>query len=184
MGNRYAQGVDNQADHETGNEVQCEVCAFLTALDTVRVDSEPPDGLRNGIDEREATTDHDGVDADGIIKDVVHAVGQADEHEAQQCNHKRPLVGSEESFYFKHYLYCSTKRAGLLAECEVIPRCGWQLATEVITYKTKPIGKHQLRASETMSSPLSITRSRRECSTTTKISPRTKPNGSARAPRK
>lgn len=90
--------------------------AFLAALDAVRVDSEPPDGLRNGIDECEATTDHDGVDADGIIKDVIHAVGQADEHEAQQRNHKCPLVGSEESFYFKHYLYCSTKRAGLLGE--------------------------------------------------------------------
>lgn len=83
VGNRHAQGVDNQADHEAGNEVQCEVCAFLTALDAVRVDSESPDGLRNGIDEREATTDHDGVDANGVIKDVIHAVRQADEHEAQ-----------------------------------------------------------------------------------------------------
>ena len=45
VGNRYAQGVDNQADHEAGNEVQCEVCALLAALDAVRVDSEPSDGL-------------------------------------------------------------------------------------------------------------------------------------------
>lgn len=59
------------------------MCAFLAALDAVRVDSEPPDGLRNGIDEREATTDHDGVDADGIIKDIVYAVRQADEYKTQ-----------------------------------------------------------------------------------------------------
>lgn len=45
MGNRYSQGVDNQADHEAGNEVQCEMRALLAALDAVRVDSEPSDGL-------------------------------------------------------------------------------------------------------------------------------------------
>lgn len=59
------------------------MCALLAALDAIRVDSEPSDGLRNGIDEREATADYDGVDADGIIKDIVYAVGQADEYKTQ-----------------------------------------------------------------------------------------------------